>query len=88
MGLLKVDVEGMEKDVFDGIDDATWPKIQQIVAEVHAVGNRVDELTACFVGRGFRCTVGPMAPPSFKLGEGAVCEDLNACLVYARRVVA
>lgn len=86
IGLLKVDVEGMEKDVFDGIGDTVWPKIQQIVAEVHVVDSRLQELTSTFESKGFRCTVGSMAPPSFKLGENAVCEGLNTCLVYARRV--
>lgn len=85
IGLLKVDVEGMESEVFAGIGDSTWPKIQQIVAEVHVVGCRLQDLTSLFEARGFRCTVGSMAPPCFKLGEDAVCEPLNTCLVYAQR---
>jgi FkbM family methyltransferase len=83
IGLLKVDVEGMEKDVFDGIGDKVWPQIQQIVAEVHVVDDRLQSLTSLLEARGFRCTTGSMAPPCFKLGENAQCATLNTCLLYA-----
>lgn len=33
--LLKVDVQRAELDVLEGIDDDDWPRIKQIVAEVH-----------------------------------------------------
>jgi FkbM family methyltransferase len=33
--LLKIDVQRGEMDVFDGIADDDWPKIGQVVAEVH-----------------------------------------------------
>ena len=33
--LLKVDVEGSELDVLAGIDDGDWPRIGQLVVEVH-----------------------------------------------------
>jgi FkbM family methyltransferase len=33
--LLKVDVEGSEVDVLDGIEDDDWPRIRQVVVEVH-----------------------------------------------------
>lgn len=44
--LLKVDVEGAELDVLRGIADADWPRIRQIVAEVHDDGHVrvIDEL--------------------------------------------
>jgi FkbM family methyltransferase len=35
--LLKIDVEGGEWDVLQGIDEGDWEKIQQIVMEVHDV---------------------------------------------------
>ncbi|CBJ26263.1 amino acid adenylation domain protein [Ectocarpus siliculosus] len=39
--LLKIDVEGAELDVLLGIEQQDWPKIKQVVAEVHPVGDRV-----------------------------------------------
>jgi FkbM family methyltransferase len=38
--LLKIDVEGAELDVLDGIEPPDWPKIAQIVLEVHDEGAR------------------------------------------------
>ena len=55
--LLKVDVEKSERDVLAGIDEEGWPKIRQVVVEVHDVGGRVEELTRLLEGRGFRLTV-------------------------------
>lgn len=37
MDLLKVDVERAELDVLRGISDGDWPKIRQLVMEVHDV---------------------------------------------------
>ncbi|MDQ2699938.1 MAG: FkbM family methyltransferase [Actinomycetota bacterium] len=34
--LLKIDVEGAEVEVLDGIGDADWPRIRQVSAEVHS----------------------------------------------------
>jgi 31-O-methyltransferase len=33
--LLKIDVEGAELDVLRGIEESDWPRIKQLVAEVH-----------------------------------------------------
>jgi len=38
--LLKIDVEGAERDVLQGIQDGDWSLIQQIVVEVHDQGGR------------------------------------------------
>ena len=40
--LLKIDVEGSEIDVIEGIDDSDWKKIKQVVLEVHDSNNRLD----------------------------------------------
>ncbi|RLJ72738.1 non-ribosomal peptide synthetase [Pedobacter alluvionis] len=40
--LLKVDVEGGEMDVLEGIDEADWSKIKQIVLEVHDINGRLE----------------------------------------------
>jgi len=43
--LLKVDVEGAELDVLRGIDAADWPRVHQVVTEVHDTGGRLAEVT-------------------------------------------
>ncbi len=51
--LLKIDVEGAEWDVLQGIGDAHWPLIRQIVAEVHDENGRLKRFTECLAERGF-----------------------------------
>jgi hypothetical protein len=51
--LLKVDVEGAELDVLRGIDEADWPKIRAVIAEVHDVDGRVDAVRRLLEDRGF-----------------------------------
>ncbi|MEH2126783.1 FkbM family methyltransferase [Nostoc sp.] len=43
--LLKVDVERSELDVLLGIEEQDWPKIKQVVVEVHDLDNRVKRIT-------------------------------------------
>lgn len=51
--LLKVDVQKCELEVINGIDEEDWPKIQQIVLEVHDTDDRVLTLTSLFERHGF-----------------------------------
>jgi non-ribosomal peptide synthase protein (TIGR01720 family)/FkbM family methyltransferase len=44
--LLKIDVEKSELDVLYGIDEDDWPKIDQIVMEVHDVDGRQQQIRA------------------------------------------
>ncbi len=44
--LLKVDCEGAELAVLEGIDDAHWPTIGRVVAEVHDLDGRLDAVRA------------------------------------------
>ncbi|AGL16476.1 FkbM family methyltransferase [Actinoplanes sp. N902-109] len=44
IGLLKIDVEKSERQVLAGIDEADWPRIRQVVTEVHDVGGALDEV--------------------------------------------
>lgn len=55
--LLKVDVEGAELDVLLGIEAADWPKIRQLVVEVHDVRGRVGELRRMLAARGYHTVV-------------------------------
>lgn len=57
--LLKVDVQRAELQVLQGIDDEDWPKIQQIVTELHDAsgpgsGGALDEMTALLERHGFQ----------------------------------
>lgn len=52
--LVKVDVEGAEEAVLDGIDERTWPLIRQLVIEVHDVAGRLERLRRLLEARGYR----------------------------------
>lgn len=52
--LLKIDVERAELDVLDGIAEADWPRIAQVVAEAHDTG---EEFAARLRSRGFEVTL-------------------------------
>jgi FkbM family methyltransferase len=56
--LVKIDVEGAEFDVLKGIDDKHLAMVDQMVIEVHDVGNtRVKEIVEYLETRGFKKTV-------------------------------
>jgi FkbM family methyltransferase len=52
--LLKIDVEKAELDVLAGLDPGDWPRIRQLVVEVHDVEGRLGALRGELEGRGFR----------------------------------
>ncbi|CAM9228623.1 unnamed protein product [Discosporangium mesarthrocarpum] len=51
--LLKIDVEGEELDVLIGVNNEDWSKIRQVVAEVHPVGTRVEDVCQLLHKNGF-----------------------------------
>jgi 31-O-methyltransferase len=55
--LLKIDVERAELDVLRGVDDPDWPKIRQVVMEVHDEDGRLDEITRMLASHGFKVAV-------------------------------
>jgi amino acid adenylation domain-containing protein/FkbM family methyltransferase len=55
--LLKIDVEKSEWDVLQGIEDADWGKVRQVVLEVHQLDDRLARVTALLEGKGFRVSV-------------------------------
>lgn len=56
--LLKVDCEGAELDALRGVSEAHWPRVRQVVAEVHDVDGRLAAVRALLEARGFtRITV-------------------------------
>jgi FkbH-like protein/FkbM family methyltransferase len=56
--LLKIDAEKSELDIIKGIADCDWPKIDQIVLEIHdPTGDAVRRLNDLLVGKGYRCAI-------------------------------
>lgn len=52
--LLKIDVQKAELEVLLGLADGDWPRVRQIVVEVHDIDGRLNRLRRMLEGRGFR----------------------------------
>ena len=52
--LLKIDVERSEEQVIAGLDAGDWPRIRQVLVEVHDTGGRLERLTDALSERGFQ----------------------------------
>ena len=57
--LLKIDVEGAEWDVLRGINARDWPRIRQVVAEVHDENGRVSQVENLLRAQGFTVVCEP-----------------------------
>lgn len=75
--LLKIDVEGSELDVLDGIEDAHWPAVEQLVIEVHDLDGRLKQLMDRLTDRGFRVTA--------EVQDWSTDSMASTYMVYARR---
>jgi amino acid adenylation domain-containing protein/FkbM family methyltransferase len=73
--LLKVDVEKAELDVLLGIANEDWPKVQQVVMEVHDLEGRLGQITDLLEHHGFAV----VAERDVALGESRFYS------LYARR---
>jgi FkbM family methyltransferase len=73
--LLKIDVERAELDVLNGIDDNDWPRIDQIVAEVHNDDGRLASISALLAAWDF----------SLATEQEAAMRGTGVHLVYAIR---
>ena len=51
--LLKIDVQKAEEDVLLGLADGDWPKVRQVVVEVHDSAGRLLRMRRMLVERGF-----------------------------------
>ena len=51
--LLKVDCEGAELDVLRGIETEHWPHIKRVVAEVHDLDGRLEQMMSLLQSHGF-----------------------------------
>lgn len=55
--LLKIDVEGEELAVIQGVEPDDWIKVGQIVAEVHDSDNRLEQFQRILQSYGFTVTI-------------------------------
>jgi FkbH-like protein/FkbM family methyltransferase len=56
--LLKIDAEKSELDIINGIEDSDWPKIDQIVIEIHdKTGEAVKRIEELLRDKGYHCIV-------------------------------
>ncbi len=55
--LVKIDVEGAELEVLEGIDEPDWPRIDAIVVEVHDVDGRLPAVERLLLRHGFACSI-------------------------------
>ena len=74
--LLKVDCEGGELSVLQGIEDAHWPRIRQVVVEVHDLDGRLEQVKNLLSRHGL-CRIVAMKEEGF--------EDTPLINVYASR---
>lgn len=56
--LLKIDTEGAEKEVLAGIAEGDWPKVGQLMVEVHLGAAERDIIAAQLRSRGFLTSIG------------------------------
>jgi amino acid adenylation domain-containing protein/non-ribosomal peptide synthase protein (TIGR01720 family)/FkbM family methyltransferase len=73
--LLKIDVEKSELEVLAGIDEGDWPKIRQIVMEVHDLDGRVKLVTELLSNHGFE----------IKVQQDLLLNQTSLYNLYARR---
>eukprot|EP01051_Picozoa_sp_SAG22_P003468 SAG22_NODE_169_length_16721_cov_6.494104_10_plen_319_part_00 len=82
----KVPGSRLGPQVLAGMDTALFARTNQLIVEVHDIGDRVRELQETLCHHGFVVAVGPLAPPSFLLGEGvAPRKGLSTCNLTATR---
>lgn len=60
--LLKVDVEKAELEVLHGIAASDWPKVQQVVMEVHDLDGRLQAITDLLKGNGLGNVIAEQEP--------------------------
>jgi FkbM family methyltransferase len=75
--LLKIDVEKAELDVLRGIADKDWPKIRQLVVELHDISGRLATIRNLLQTQGMT-EVAIEQPPTLK--------NSNIYTLFARRV--
>jgi hypothetical protein len=77
IALMKIDVEGSELEVIEGIADEDWPRIRQFVVEAHDFDGRVEKMRSIFERQGYQTVVDQEGTDVHKL--------INAFTIYAVR---
>ena len=67
--LLKIDVEGNEYEILEGIEKQDWPKIKQVVAEIHNK-QLLDQASGLLLKRGYDVTI--------EIEEGEVLDQFES----------
>jgi 31-O-methyltransferase len=75
--LLKIDVEGAEWQVLEGVDEADWPRLRHLVIEVHNVGGRLQRVRELLESKGFAVAV--------EQDDWALLRLMDVHMVFARR---
>jgi FkbM family methyltransferase len=57
--LLKIDAEQSERDILAGLAEEDWPKVRQVIVEVHDGEEATRAMAESLRQRGFQVTVGP-----------------------------
>jgi FkbM family methyltransferase len=73
--LLKIDAEGSEWDVLQGIEEGDWEKIKQIVMEVHPIKGGVERISQWLIRRGYEIAI----------DQEDGFDALDLYMLYARR---
>ena len=77
INLLKIDAEKSELEILAGIEEADWPRIDQIVIEIHDRTKRaVEQVERLLIDRGYRCAV----------EQERLLENSGLCNIYATRL--
>lgn len=74
IALIKLDIEGAELAALQGVSEAHWPRIAQIVAEIHDRRRDLAEITRLLERHGFVVTI-----------QERDCVDDDCCNLYALR---
>jgi amino acid adenylation domain-containing protein/FkbM family methyltransferase len=74
--LLKVDVEKSEFEVIEGINEGDWPRIAQLVVEVHDIHGRLNKMRQLLVAHGYEITI----------EQDELLASTNLYTIFARRL--
>jgi FkbM family methyltransferase len=74
--LLKIDAEKAELEIFRSIEAQDWPKIQQVVVEVHDLDHRLEVITALLQHYGL---------PKIEVERSPILKNSKIYTVYAMR---
>jgi FkbM family methyltransferase len=78
--LLKIDVEGAEWEVLQGVDESDWPRLRQLIIEVHNTDGRVQQVRELLESKGFAVSVGQ--------DDWALLRLMDVHMVYGSRCTA